>query len=153
MKITEVTTFLLPWGSLFVKIDTDEGISGWGECSPMNGRVIQAMVVHALKPLVVGGDPFDVEVLWERMLLHPYKLGPHGAQPEAMAGIDIALWDIMGKASGQPIHRLLGGRFRDRVPAYFSYGWNGRKSPQEVAADIAARVEQGFGTVKLRMNY
>ncbi len=153
MKITEVTTFLLPWGSLFVKVDTDEGISGWGECSPMNGRVIQAMVVHALKPLVVGGDPFDVEVLWERMLLRPYKLGPHGAQPEAMAGIDIALWDILGQATGQPIHRLLGGRFRDRVPVYFSYGWNGQKSPREVGADIAARVEQGFGTVKLRMNY
>lgn len=52
MKIIEVTTFLLPWGSLFLKLDTDEEISGWGDCSPMNGHVIQAMVVYALKPLM-----------------------------------------------------------------------------------------------------
>ena len=153
MRITDVTTFLLPWGSLFVKVDTDAGISGWGECSPMNGRVIQAMVVYALKPLVLGGDPFDVEVLWERMLLRPYKLGPQGAQPEAMAGIDIALWDIIGKATGQPISRLLGGRFRDRIRCYYSYGWNGKQSPDEVAAELVARVEEGYGALKLRMGY
>jgi L-alanine-DL-glutamate epimerase-like enolase superfamily enzyme len=153
MKISDMTTFLLPWGSLFVKVDTDEGISGWGECSPMNGRVIQAMVVHALKPLIVGGDPFAVEVLGERMLLQPYKLGPQGAHPEAIAGIDIALWDIIGKATGQPIWRLLGGRFRERVPVYFSYGWHGKGGPAEVAAALAARVEQGYRTLKVRMNY
>lgn len=153
MKITDVTTFLLPWGSLFVKVSTDEGIDGWGECSPMNGHVLQAMVVHVLKPLVIGGDPFDNDVLWERMLLKPYKLGPHGAQPEAIAGIDIALWDIMGKATGRPICQLLGGRFRERIPVYFSYGWKRRSPPKEGAAELARRVEQGFRTLKIRMGY
>lgn len=153
MKITELTTFLLPWGSLFVKLDTDEGISGWGECSPINGPVIQAMLVHALKPLVLGGDPFDSEVLWERMLLRAYKLGPHGALPEAMSGVDIALWDIKGKALGQPIHRLLGGAFRDRVPVYFSYGRGADRPVQNIVKDLTARAEQGYRTLKLRMNY
>ena len=153
MKITELTTFRMPWGSVLVKVGTDAGLCGWGECSPMNGPVIQAMVVHALKPLVLGGDPFDVEVLWERMLLRPYKLGPHGALPEAIAGIDIALWDIMGRATGQPIHKLLGGSFRDRVQVYFSYGWDGRRAPHDVAADLCRRVEEGYGVLKLRMGY
>jgi L-alanine-DL-glutamate epimerase-like enolase superfamily enzyme len=153
MKITDLTTFLLPWNSVFVKVDTDEGISGWGECSPMNGRVIQSMVVHALKPLVVGANPFDVEVIGEKMLLRPYKLGPHGAQPEAMAGVDIALWDIIGKATGKPIHQLIGGCFRERIKVYFSYGWDHRKSPKEVAEYLATRVAQGFGVLKLRMGY
>ncbi len=153
MKITEVTTFLMPWGSVFVKVDTDEGISGWGECSPMNGPVIQAMVVHVLKPLVLGGDPFDVEVLWEKMLLRPYKLGPQGAQPEAIAGIDIALWDICGKATGKPIHKLLGGAFRDRIQVYFSYGWDGQRTAHAVAALLCKRVEEGYGGLKLRMGY
>jgi L-alanine-DL-glutamate epimerase-like enolase superfamily enzyme len=154
MKITSVTTFLLPRGSVFVKVDTDEGIAGWGECSPMNGPVIQAMVAHAVAPQVVGGDPFAVEVLGERMLRRPYKLGPQGALPEAIAGVDIALWDVVGKATGQPIWRLLGGSFRDRVPVYFSYGWGGRAvSPDQVVAELMARVEQGYRTLKLRMNY
>ncbi len=153
MKVTELTTFLLPWGSLFVKLDTDEGISGWGECSPMNGPVIQAMLIHALKPLVVGADPFDSEVIWERMILRPYKLGPQGALPEAISGVDIALWDLKGKALEQPIHRLLGGSFRDRVPVYYSYGGGPHKSVQEVVRDLSQQVEQGYRTLKLRMNY
>ncbi|RAP75718.1 mandelate racemase/muconate lactonizing enzyme family protein [Paenibacillus montanisoli] len=153
MKITNMTTFLFPWGSLFIKLETDEGISGWGECSPMGGHVLQAMAVHALKPHVIGGNPFDVEVLWEKMLLAPYKLGPSGAQLEAISGIDLAMWDIIGKATNKPIYELQGGRFRDRVNIYYSYGWDGRATVDEVARIMSSQVENGFTVLKLRMNY
>ncbi|TDF99489.1 mandelate racemase/muconate lactonizing enzyme family protein [Paenibacillus piri] len=153
MIITNLTSYLLPWGSLFIKLDTDEGISGWGECSPMGGHVLQAMAVHSLKPLVIGNDPFDVEVLWEKMFLRPYKLGPSGSLLETISGIDIAIWDIIGKVTNKPIYQLIGGRFRDRVQIYFSYGWDRKATVDEVAKIMAANVEKGFDTVKLRMNY
>jgi L-alanine-DL-glutamate epimerase-like enolase superfamily enzyme len=153
VKITNMNTFLFPWGSLFIKLDTDEGISGWGECSPMGGHVLQAMAIHALKPHIIGGNPFDVEVLWQKMLLGPYKLGPSGAQMEALSGVDIAIWDIIGKATNRPIYELQGGCFRERVNIYYSYGWDGRTTADEVAKIMYAEVEKGYTVLKLRMNY
>ncbi len=78
------------------------------------------MVERALAPLVVGEDPFDVEKIWHKMFHRPYKLGPTGAQLEGLAGIDIALWDVIGKASGQPVYKLLGGKFRPDSEVYAS---------------------------------
>ncbi|SDO24136.1 D-galactarolactone cycloisomerase [Paenibacillus sp. yr247] len=153
MKITNMTSYLLPWGSIFIKLDTDEGISGWGECSPMGGHVLQAMAMHSLKPLIIGGDPFDVEVLWENMFIKRHKLGPSGALLETMSGIDIALWDILGKVTNKPICQLIGGRFRDRVNIYYSFGWDGKATVDEVVKIIASNVEKGYGVAKLRMNY
>src|SRR5215210_6748996 len=115
MKITDVQTTLLKTGSIFVQVHTDEGIRGIGECSPMNGRVLAHFVETALKPLVVGENPLEIEKLWNRMLFRTYKLGVQGVQPEAIAGIDIALWDILGKATGLPISTLLGGRYREAI--------------------------------------
>ncbi|MGQ9524307.1 MAG: mandelate racemase/muconate lactonizing enzyme family protein [Armatimonadota bacterium] len=153
MKITDVLTTILPTGSVFVRVRTDAGITGIGECSPMGPSVIAAVVHDVLRPKLIGADPFDTEPLWDRMMLEPYKLGPHGALPEAVAGVDIALWDIKGKATGMPVCKLLGGMYRDRVRVYYSWGWDGRASPLEVARLMAAKVHEGYTAVKVRMGW
>jgi L-alanine-DL-glutamate epimerase-like enolase superfamily enzyme len=148
MKVTEVESIVLKGRYHFIRIRTDEGIDGIGEVSPMNAAVTHTMVEKALAPLVVGRDPFDVEAIWHRMFHRPYKLGPTGAQLEAMAGIDIALWDIVGKASGQPLYKLLGGQFRPEAEVYAS-SMRRDMSPREEAERALSFKEQGFRAYKI----
>jgi L-alanine-DL-glutamate epimerase-like enolase superfamily enzyme len=153
MKITDVRAVLLKTGSIFVLVDTDAGVRGIGECSPMNGRVLAHFVEEALKPLVVGENPLEIDKLWNRMLFRTYKLGVQGVQPEAIAGIDIALWDILGKVTELPICVLLGGRYRDRVPMYCSIGGGMDLTPSEMAARVDVALSKGFRAIKIRMDY
>ncbi len=153
MKITDVETWVLNCGSLFILVRTDQGITGYGESSPMNVRAIASMVNEAMKPLVVGQNPLDYDRLWESMYFRTYKLGVMGAQTEAIAGIDIALWDILGKVAGQSISQLLGGRRRDRVRMYASIGGGAESTPQEMAGRAAKAVEEGHTMVKMRMDW
>jgi len=149
MKITQVEPLDLG-SNLLVRLHTDEGIVGYGECSPMNVALVREHLVHALGRLVVGRDPFDVEALVERMFVATYKLA---GQSMAMAasGIEIALWDLMGKALGQPIYRLLGGGYRARIRMYAS-SMRRDISPQDEARRLAGLVEKhGFGAVKVRV--
>ncbi|HLW78550.1 MAG TPA: mandelate racemase/muconate lactonizing enzyme family protein, partial [Terriglobia bacterium] len=124
-----------------------------GESSPMNVRAIAAMINEALKPLVVGQNALDRSRLWDRMFYSTYKLGAQGAEPEAIAGIDIALWDIFGKVTGQSISQLLGGRRRDRVRMYASIGGGAAASPAEMAGRAAKAVEEGHTMLKIRMDW
>jgi len=153
LKITDVETWVLNCDSLFVIVRTDQGITGYGECSPMNVRAIAAMVNDALKPLVIGQSALDRERLWEAMYFSTYKLGVMGAQPEALAGIDIALWDILGKVTGLSLSQLLGGRLRDRVRMYASIGGGAEATPAEMARRAARAVEAGHTMVKIRMDW
>ncbi|GIX06734.1 MAG: mandelate racemase [Candidatus Poribacteria bacterium] len=153
MKITDVTVSLLPWGSVFVQVHTDEGVQGIGECSPMNGPVLAHFVETALKPLVLGEDPLDVDRLWRKMFFRTYKLGVMGVQPEAISGIDIALWDIRGKVTGLPIWKLLGGRYREKVLMYASIGGGARMSVEEMVQKVAQYQEKGFRAFKIRMDW
>ncbi len=153
MKITDVETWVLGCGSLFILVRTDQGITGYGESSPMNVRAIASLVNEALKPLVVGQNPLDYDRLWEKMYFHTYKLGVMGAQTEAIAGIDIALWDILGKVTGQSISQLLGGRRRDRVRMYASIGDGAESTPAEMAGRAAKAVAAGHTMVKMRMDW
>lgn len=120
MKITNVETFPV-WGGrrnyLFVVVDTEEGISGVGE-SGLSGRELAvARVVEHFKPLLVGQDPFRIEHIWQILFRSGFfpadKIGC-----SALSAIDIALWDIKGKALGVPVYELLGGRVRDKVVCY-----------------------------------
>jgi L-alanine-DL-glutamate epimerase-like enolase superfamily enzyme len=153
LKVTAVEPYRLQTGSLFVLVRTSEGVSGLGETSPMNTRVLEAVVRHSLAPIVVGKNPLDVGRIWDEMLHATYKLGTAGSQPEAMAGIDIALWDILGKTAGLPIHQLLGGRRKDKVRLYASIG-NGAQNPvaDQVKKAVAA-ASQGYTAVKMRMEW
>lgn len=110
-----------------IEVTTDEGIVGVGEADSSPAvveAVVNAPVSHdksaGLKNVVVGRDPFDVEVLYDEMFDRSYFYGRKGAAVTAISGIDIALWDIMGKATGRPVHQLLGGKHRDSVRAYAS---------------------------------
>jgi L-alanine-DL-glutamate epimerase-like enolase superfamily enzyme len=153
LKVIAVETYRLQTNSLFVLVRTNEGITGLGEVSPMNTRVLEAVVRHSLAPLVVGKSPLDVGRIWDEMLHATYKLGTAGSQPEAMAGIDIALWDILGKTAGLPIYQLLGGKRKDKIRLYASIG-NGAQNPiaDQVKRAVAA-VVQGYTAVKMRMEW
>ena len=153
LKITDVETWVLNCGSLFILVRTDQGITGYGESSPMNVRAIASMVNEAMNPLVIGQNPLDYDRLWESMYFRTYKLGVMGAQAEAIAGIDIALWDILGKVTGQSISQLLGGRRRDRVRMYASIGGGAESTPAEMAGRAAKAVDEGLTMVKMRMDW
>ena len=152
MKITDVKATVLRTNSVFVRVFTDEGITGIGECSPMNPAVIAHFVETALKPVVVNENPLETEKLWNKMTFRTYKLGVQGVQPEAIAGVDIALWDIKGKATGLPVHTLLGGCYREKIQMYASIGGGGIFSISDMVKYVEKFLDQGFKAVKIRMD-
>ncbi len=153
IKVTEIRTYRMPWGMLLVQVLTNEGTSGWGECSPMNAYVEEAMIQKVLKPLMVGQDPMNSGPLYDQMLFRPYKLGPGGTLANAIAGLDVAMWDIKGRLLKTPIYSLLGGAYRMRVPAYYSYGWDHKASIEEVTTLMKKQVDLGFRALKFRMGW
>ena len=153
MKITDVKAYPLKTRTALVRIFTDEGIEGIGECSPMNIEIMAHFVETALKPLIVGKDPLDIEQLWNEMYLRTYKLGVQGTQPSCIAGVDIALWDIKGKVTGMPIYKLMGGAARTTFTMYKSIGGGMRMTPDEMLDLVKTAHDQGFKAVKIRMDY
>ncbi len=139
--------------ALIVKISTDAGIVGWGEVdsSPMIAKaVIEARYSHTqvcgLKELLVGQDPLDVAALFRRMYEGTLYGGREGVVIHAMAGCDLALWAIAGKALGVPVYRLLGGAHRDRIPLYSS---NMFQFTAEASAERAKMaLDAGYAAVK-----
>lgn len=138
MKITNVTAIVLKLpdisdaadgtqDDLIIKVETDEGITGYGEVdtAPYVGKaVVDAYMSHGtcygLREVVVGSDPFDYEQIWNDMWAKTYYYGRSGPVMHVMSGIDMAIWDIMGKSVGKPVHKLLGGSYTDRIRAYAS---------------------------------
>jgi galactonate dehydratase len=145
MKITKLTTYRVPPRWMFLKVETDEGVVGWGE--PVvegRARTVEA-AVHELGELVIGQDPARINDLWQAMYRGGFYRG--GAVfMSAIAGIDQALWDIKGKVHGAPVYELLGGRVRDRMKTYC---WVGGDRPADIIAQIRQRLELGFDTFKL----
>lgn len=153
MKITEVKATALRTSTIIVQVFTDEGVVGIGECSPMMPEVIAHFVNTVLKPRIVGENPLEIDRLWNKMMFGTYKLGPQGIQPEAIAGVDIALWDILGKVAGQPIHVLLGGAYRDQVTMYASIGGGGDMTPADMVQRVQSALDRGFRAFKIRMDW
>ncbi|GAA2217874.1 galactonate dehydratase [Promicromonospora sukumoe] len=140
-----MTTFVLPPRWLFLKIETDEGIVGWGE-PVLEGRAASvAAAVEELSDYLIGKDPRRIEEHWTVLYRSGFYRGG-GIHMSALAGIDQALWDIKGKALGVPVHDLLGGRLRDRIKVY---SWIGGDRPAETAAQAKDAVERGFSAVKM----
>jgi len=171
MKITDIKTYVLQYNldrrlgysqkwfktrtAHLVEVRTDEGLNGWGEAHGPGSVALanKAIIEHVLKPFVVGMDPFDVELIWHRMYNGIRDYGQKGMPIQCMSGIDIALWDIMGKATGRPLYRLLGGKFRDRIMAY-AYGMLFRDVPnlsREFADEASGLVRHGFKAVKMKV--
>jgi L-rhamnonate dehydratase len=138
-----------------VKIETDSGICGYAdlETQPQVARAIveapsegSALGFNGLRSLLVGEDPFDVERLWHKMYLGSVYYGRRGAAMQVISGIDIALWDIVGKKIGEPVYKLLGGAYRDHVRPYASTLF--RSTPEGMAEASRGYVERGFTAVK-----
>jgi galactonate dehydratase len=145
MKITKLTLYRVPPRWMFLKVETDEGITGWGE--PViegRARTVEA-AVGELSHYLVGQDPRRINDLWQTM----YRGGFYRGGPilmSAIAGVDQALWDIKGKALGVPVYELLGGLVRDRMKVY---SWVGGDRPDDVIAGIETLRATGLDTFKL----
>lgn len=145
MKITRLTTFLVPPRWCFLKIETDEGIVGWGE-PVLEGRAeTVATAVQELGDYLIGKDPRHIEDHWTVLYRGGFYRGG-GVHMSALAGIDQALWDIKGKALGVPVSELLGGNVRDRIRVY---SWIGGDRPSETAQQAKDAVARGFTAVKM----
>ncbi|MEV0386766.1 mandelate racemase/muconate lactonizing enzyme family protein [Nonomuraea sp. NPDC050643] len=137
-------------GSCLVEIVTDEGITGWGECfGPAEGN--RALIDSVFAPLLVGADPFEHVSLWESMYNRSREWGRSGVPIAAISGIEIALWDGIGKALDQPIHRLLGGRASASFDAYASAFYYGGEWEGDVEAEARHLAAQGYRHVKMKV--
>ena len=133
---------------LLVRVETDTGLVGWGEafCYGCTDAV-RAALDHMITPIVVGRDAGDIGRLSRDLQQMLHLFGRYGITTFALSGLDIALWDIAGKAANLPLHRLLGGAGRDSLPAYASL--LKYRDPERVAARVKQALEQGYGHIKL----
>jgi galactonate dehydratase len=147
MKITALKTFLVPPRWLFLKIETDAGISGWGE-PVLEGRAeTLAALVAEMGDFLIGRDPRQINDTWQML----YRNGCYRGGPvlmSAISGIDQALWDITGKFHNAPVHALLGGAQRESIRGYI---WIGGDRPGNLVADAKAAIERGFTAVKMNV--
>jgi galactonate dehydratase len=145
MKIKSYELFTVPPRWLFLKIETDEGLSGWGE-PVIEGKAatVKAAVIEMMDT-IVGRDPLEIEGIWNEL----YRAGFYRGGPilmSAIAGIDQALWDIKGKYYNAPVHELLGGKARDEIKIY---SWVGGDRPQDVGQASLELKKQGITAVKM----
>jgi len=174
MKIEEIKTYALQspltqpfafsqgWvnrrSATLVEVITDEGITGWGEAFAQGlepPQIALAAIESALAPLLIGANPLDTEVLWHRMYHATRDFGRKGSVVAAISAVDIALWDIAGKAYGVPIHQLLGGAFRTRVQAYATgfYRIKGQGESARLGEEARQHFEAGFTAMKVKLGY
>jgi D-galactarolactone cycloisomerase len=141
-----------------VELRTDDGLTGWGEAFAQGlepPEIAAAVINHALRPLVLGADPLDTEVLWHRMYHQTRDYGRKGSVIAAISAVDTALWDVAGKFHGLPIHKLLGGAFRARVQPYATgfYRIRGQGEAQRLAEEALRHLEAGFEFMKVKLGY
>ena len=146
MRVTDYELFAVPPRWLFLRIETSDGLVGWGE--PIvegRARTVRAAVEELMDTYIVGADPMRIEHHWQRL----YRGGFYRGGPvlmSAIAGIDQALWDVKGRHYGAPVYELLGGAVRDRMRVY---QWVGGDRPGDVAAAAAEKVDAGFTGLKM----
>jgi L-alanine-DL-glutamate epimerase-like enolase superfamily enzyme len=143
MKITDVTCILST--GVFVIVETDEGITGYGEGSNFTPRAVAGMI-EELKPYLIGEDPQRIEHLWQSCFRRPFLRGGP-VTGSAVAAIDMALWDIKGKALGVPVYQLLGGLARDKIRVY---GPVVGRSAEEIAANAKKLADRGVTAIRYR---
>ena len=147
MKITALKTYLVAPCWLFLKVETDEGVSGWGEPVLEGHAETLATKIAELADVLIGLDPRRIEDIWQML----YRNGCYRGGPvlmSAISGIDTALWDIKGRTLGVPIHELLGGPVRDRIR---SYCWIGGDRPADLIEGAIVQRDRGFDAVKFNI--
>ncbi|MEH6833072.1 MULTISPECIES: galactonate dehydratase [Falsihalocynthiibacter] len=145
MKITALKTYLVEPRWLFLKVETDAGISGWGEPVLEGHAETLAAKIGELEDFLIGRNPLMIEDIWQSI----YRNGCYRGGPvlmSAIAGIDMALWDIKGRYHDAPVHALMGGKVRDFIR---SYCWIGGDRPQNLEVEAAALMARGFDCTKL----
>lgn len=175
MKITKVTSHVLCYDlpellgysqqyyskrtAHLVEIETDEGITGWGECFGAGNVALanKAIVEQVIQPMILGMDPMDRDVIWHKVYNMLRDHGQKGMPMQSLSGVDIALWDIAGKVANLPLHKLIGGQHRDSVPVY---GYGMMLKPEPVAelapkfTDEAAVIkDMGFVATKMKVGH
>ena len=144
--------------STLVEVITGEGLTGWGEAFNQGlepPQVSAAAIEHALKPLLIGANPLETEVLWHKMYHATRDYGRKGAVMAAISAVDIALWDLVGKFRDAPIYELLGGAFRRRVQAYATgfYRVSGQGEASRLGEEAVAHWEAGFRAMKVKLGF
>jgi len=167
LKITSARSWIVktPWGNnpgadeirentdrtfVFIQVDTDEGITGWGEITTYPGPVANGAIaafVDQIGKWLVGENPEDIERIWAKIFRGMTYVGTRGATTAAISGIDIALWDIRGKALNQPVYKLLGGGVRDKIALYTHPP--SVKRPDEIIQPVKDIVESGHRAFKM----
>ena len=173
MKITRITSHVLgydlpePLGysqqyyhkrtAHLVEVETDEGITGWGECFGAGNIALanKGIVEQVIQPMVLGMDPLDRDVIWHKVYNLMRDHGQKGMPLQSLSGVDIALWDITGKVANLPLHKLIGGAHRDRIEVY-GYGMMLRpESANNLVArfrdEAAAIRNMGFKAIKMKI--
>jgi len=150
MKITDIKTYIMDafrtnW--TFIKVETDEGIYGWGEASLGTQEMALSGCVEDLKRLIIGRNPFEIEKMRFEVYRDIYwKGGP--VLMSAISGIEMALWDIMGKSLNVPVYTFFGGKMRDRVKMYANGWFSGSKTPENFAIKAKETVALGVKALK-----
>src|SRR4051795_9231050 len=136
-----------------VEIETDTGLTGWGEC--YGPARITSAVVEAVAPWLIGEDPLRTDALWQMIYARLRDHGQKGVVVQGLSGIDIALWDLKGRHFGVPVHRLMGGPLRTEVRAYATGLYRRRTGDpvQYLAEEAAGYAQEGFGAVKLKVGF
>ncbi|MFN8377470.1 MAG: mandelate racemase/muconate lactonizing enzyme family protein [Anaerolineae bacterium] len=150
MKITHFETFLANAGLrnyLFIRLHTDTGLTGIGEASlEWQEKTVQTICHEWVEHRVLGCDPFEIERVVGGMLRDQYQGG--STVMTAISGVEIALWDIVGKACGQPVYNLIGGGYHRRIPAYANGWYGGANTPEQFAVSARAAVARGYRALK-----
>jgi len=152
VQITDVTPYYVGSG-LFVKIQTDQGVNGWGEADRAGAAGVVQHIINRIKEHVVGRDLFDAEPILTDMYYRSDDMGRGGLITSAISGIDMALWDARGKLLDVPVYKLLGGAFRKQIPLYGSFSRDdGENTPLDMARIAEEFVQLGYKAVKARMD-
>jgi len=137
-------------GWLVVELFSDQGLIGIGDAA-LAPRVTKQVIDLYLKPIILGANPFDYEILWQHMYRKTIAFGRKGIGMVAISAVDIALWDLMGKITHQPVFRLLGGKTKQRIPVYASRLYS--QKPEELAKEARRYKEEGFRAMKIRFGW
>jgi len=150
MKITGLETFLTNAGLrnyLFIRLHTDTGLHGWGEATlEWQELTVETLIHEWVEERVLGQDPFDIEAVVGGMIRDQYQGG--ATVMTAISGVELALWDLVGKACGQPVYKLMGGQCRERLGAYANGWYGGAHTPEEYAARAVEAVGRGYQALK-----
>ncbi len=144
--------------SVIVEVIASDGSSGFGEClchGMQPPQVAQAFIENCFKPRMIGESIYNIEVIWEKLYNISRPFGQQGAAVNALSGVDIALWDLLGKTVNLPISKLLGGRFREKIMPYATgfYREEAKTYPKDGITEALGYVEMGFKAMKLKTGF